>query len=140
MKWPTKKEQHEYMKQRQDQNIERSRDNPNENWMLEKLQLTGLNWTRQAQLGYRLFDFWSHECGIAVEVDGPEHDVDYDSARDEYNFCRSGILILRVRNKNEVDANAALLIINSAETWNERRQRLGLKLIASHHTKPPNAC
>ena len=57
MKWPINAEQHAYMKGRQEQNVEQSRRNPNELWMFERLQRTGYKWRRQAQWGYRLFDF-----------------------------------------------------------------------------------
>jgi len=96
--------------------------NPNELWMKAKLDTTGLQWTRQAQWGWRLFDFWCHELGIAVEVDGPEHDQAKDAKRDAYNLKRSGILVLRVRNQNEGDAAKALADIQAACTWQERRR------------------
>ena len=129
MKWPTNKEKHAYMKMRQQQNIDESRDNPNEKWMLSHLATTGYKWRRQAQWGYRLFDFWCAKLGIAVEVDGKTHDPEYDAVRDRYNYSCSGILVLRVRNRNESDAQKALETIRTAESWNYRRSKLGLKPI-----------
>ena len=114
------------MRGRQAQNKARAARNHNEQWMAEKLATTGLQWTTQAQWGYRLFDFWSAEKGIAIEVDGPEHDTDVDAYRDRYNFERSGIEVIRVRNRNEADAIIALDLISSAESWQERRKRLGI--------------
>lgn len=131
LRWTNDADAHRYMKERQNQNLARSARNPNENWMGEKLATTGRKWRRQAQWGYRLFDFWCHELGIAVEVDGPEHRIDYDNHRDEYNYRRSAILVLRVRNQNEEDAAAVLGIIASSCTWSERRQQLGI----DGHTK-----
>lgn len=117
------------MRMRQSQNIVKSKNNPNEIWMRDKLLSTGLKWKRQAQWGYRIFDFWNHELGIAVEVDGLEHNKIYDVSRDEHNFNRSGILVIRVKNKNESDAVSAVSEIRLATSWNSRRHRLGLKPI-----------
>lgn len=136
MKWPTTKEQHAYMKMRQDQNLEACVDVRAEAWMAERLKRTGRSWKRQAQWGYRLFDFWCFELGVALEVDGSTHDPEYDRVRDEYNFNRSGILVIRVRNWNDDDAARALEEIARAGTWNERRQALGLKPIAQATAKP----
>ena len=117
------------MRERQTQNMAHALRNISENWMLEKLEKTGHKWTRQAQWGYRIFDFWSHALGIAVEVDGLTHNKSYDAQRDEYNYQTSGIVILRVNNLDERDASAALEYIGSSCTWNERREQLGLKSI-----------
>lgn len=129
MKWPTDADQHAYMKMRQNQNKQICTTNRNENWMFEILKRTGLKWSRQAQWGYRLFDFWNAAKGIAVEVDGPEHDPEYDCIRDAFNYKKSGIVVLRVRNGNDEDAAKTVVAIHSSGTWNERRVSLGLKPI-----------
>ncbi len=131
LRWPTNAEDAAYMKGRQEQNVRRALANPSENWLEERLNTTGYKWTRQASWGHRIFDFWCHELGIAVESDGPEHDQRYDAHRDEYNLRRSGIVVLRVRNRNEKDANVALSAIATAEPWNVRREKLRLNA----HTK-----
>jgi very-short-patch-repair endonuclease len=123
---PTNAAEHAYMRERAAQNLARAASNPNENWFWRKLEATGKSWTRQAQWGYRIFDFWCHEIGTAVEVDGPEHRAAYDAYRDEYNLRRSGILVLRVKNLNEADATTALAVIAQAETWADRKARLGI--------------
>jgi len=125
---PNTKETSEYMRNNLAKNKKKSKYNKAENWMGGKLDKTKFKWTRQAMWGYRIFDFWCHHLGIAIEVDGPEHEKnkDYDSYRDEYNFRRSGILVFRVRNMNEEDAKAALELINTSDTWSERRQSLGI--------------
>lgn len=128
LRWGTKSDEHKYMQMRQQQNLERCVSNANENWMAEKLKATGLKWRRQAQWGMRLYDFWCAHLGVAVEVDGPEHDEDYDKHRDEYNLRRSGIVVLRVRNMNEEDAEKALAAIAYASTWRERRDVMGLNV------------
>lgn len=111
------------MKMMQAKNKKSSRRSKAESWMKDKLASTGKKWSRQAQWGYRLFDFWNHELGIAVEVDGPEHDKEYDAFRDRHNLKRSGILVLRVRNFNEKDAEVAITTINEASSWKERREK-----------------
>lgn len=124
--WPTRKEDHEYLRERQRQNRVLAVKNPNENWMLEKLRASGRKWTRQAIWGYRIFDFWCAEVGIAVEVDGPEHNRERDRIRDERNYWTSGIVVLRVRNRNEEDAARCLKAIAEARSWNARRAHLAL--------------
>lgn len=129
MKWPTNKNNHAYMRERQRQNRITCLNSKAESWMLDKLKGTGLKWTRQATWGYRLFDFWNHLIGVAIEVDGPEHMSFYDKVRDEYNYRTSGIAVLRVRNFNNQDALCALEKISKSESWNERRAALGLNPI-----------
>jgi very-short-patch-repair endonuclease len=126
LRWPTDAEQHAYMRGRQEQNRAKAKINRNEQWMARLLAATGLAWTPQATWGYRLYDFWCHGIGIAIEVDGDEHDPDYDDYRDEYNFRRSGVVVLRVRNGNEEDAAAVLALIPKLGTWEERRARFSL--------------
>ena len=116
------------MRQRKNQNVVRALKNQNENWLASILATTGFKWTRQAVWGYRIFDFWSHKLGIVVESDGPEHNKNYDAYRDDYNLRRSGILIIRVRNRNEEDVNHALSLIKNSSTWPERREVLGLNV------------
>ncbi|MEX1230371.1 MAG: DUF559 domain-containing protein [Planctomycetaceae bacterium] len=126
LRWPTESEQHKYMRMRKSQNIQKCRNSKAEAWMMEKLLRMCFTWTRQATWGYRLFDFWNHDLGCAVEVDGPEHDAGYDLYRDEYNFRRSGIMVLRVPNFSESDAKHALDLIDRLSNWSARRSHLGL--------------
>ena len=131
MKYPVTATEHAYLKGRQRENLERALRNPNENWFFEHLKRrTSHKWTRQALWGYRIFDFWCHALGIAVEVDGATHNAKYDEIRDSYNLNRSGILVLRVRNLNEEDADRVIDEINAAETWGERRKFIGLNPLA----------
>lgn len=127
--WPRNKRHSDHMRKRKSQNLSVALKNRNENWMADLLKTTGLKWTRQASWGFRLFDFWNAHLGIAIEVDGPEHDAksDFDQARDAYNYRRSAILVLRVRNRNEADATAALARIAAAEPWTERRRKLNVR-------------
>lgn len=127
--WPTNSESHQQMRNNQRACLKASLKNPNENWMEQKLLNCGFSFTRQAQWGFRIFDFWCHKLGIAVEVDGPSHNRAWDKARDEHNYHKSGIVVLRVRNMNEDDANRCVTSILQSCTWNKRRTQLGLKPI-----------
>lgn len=127
MRWASTREQHAYMKQRKMENLERCKLSAAERWMNKKLKETEYKWTRQAQWGYRLFDFWNHKLGIAIEVDGPEHRHDYDLYRDNHNYSNSGIVVLRVKNFNEDEAAKVIEKISTSETWNERRLKMGKK-------------
>jgi very-short-patch-repair endonuclease len=123
LNWVTTSESHAYMRMRQDQNLRAALSNENENWMAD---LLGAEWKRQAIWGKRIFDFWNALLGIAIEVDGTEHDSEYDCYRDEYSFRRSGIVVLRVRNGNAEDAEKAIRFVKSADLWSVRKERLGI--------------
>ena len=124
--WPTTGPEHAHMRRRQIENRERAERSRAERWMFVKLATTGHRWTRQAQSGLRLFDFWNHQLGIAVEVDGPEHDPERERKRDYAVRQQRAILVLRVRNFNEDDARKALRTIATIDTWNIRRRAIGL--------------
>jgi len=129
--WPTTKEESEHMRMRQIQNKIVSKFNSAENLVFDYLKTTDYKWTRQAIWGVRLFDFWCGKLGIAIEVDGEEHDSKRDFGRDRVDFKVSGIVVIRVRNYNIDDIKKALLKVKSSENWNERRASLGLKLITN---------
>jgi very-short-patch-repair endonuclease len=124
--WPTKAEEHAHMRKRKAQNTAKALKNTNENWFADKLKDSTKKWSRQAVWGCRIFDFWCHELGVAIEIDGPEHNKKKDAYRDEYNYRRSGIIVLRVRNKNEEDAAQALEEVSKSLPWKDRRKDLGL--------------
>jgi len=134
MRWVTNPKEAEYMRGRQKENRERCKLSAAETWMRKKLETTGFKWTRQAMWGYRLFDFWNCALGIAIEVDGAEHDGEYDAYRDRYNFLRSAIVVIRVRNFNEQDAEIALWLIENVGTWRQRKGRVrpGKKLLLAN--------
>jgi len=116
----TSAEKTAYMKGRQAQHRARGMT-PGERWMAARLPG---KWTPQAIWGYRLFDLWSGAKGIAVELDGDTHHPGYDAYRDEYNFRRSAIVVLRVPNFDETAACVALAMIEHLGTWDERREEL----------------
>lgn len=123
LKWITNKEQTEYMAKMKALNISKCVTNENENLVWSKLSK---GWTRQAVRGYRIHDFWNHELGCAIEVDGTEHDREYDNYRDEYNFRRSGVLVLRVRNRNMEDLDSVLATISKLTDVRTRKEKLGI--------------
>lgn len=126
LNWTYTKERHRRIRNLKLANLAVSVKNRNENWMYRKLLQTGYKWKRQAEWGYRIFDFWCHDLGVAVEVDGNTHDAKYDAYRDEYNFRRSAIVVLRVHNMDEIGADRVLHIVSQIETWRSRRTRMGL--------------
>jgi len=126
MRHVNKPEQYAYMRARQRQN--RVRVIAAEEWAWPRIKAAGGKWERQAIWGCRLFDFFSIGRGIAVEIDGPEHIPAYDLARDQYNYFRSGIVVLRVKNFNETDLAVALAEIRKGETRKERRKRVRREL------------
>lgn len=135
LRWPTRAEEAAYLKGRREENLARSVKNPNENWManrLSELRCSG-TWRRQRPWGYRIFDFFDSSRGVAIEVDGREHDSRYDSYRDVHNFLRSGIVVLRVRNRNDDDARSAVDAANRLCPWRTRRRRLGVTLVHRKH-------
>lgn len=112
------------MRERKAQNVAQAEGNAAEEWMQRLLATTHRRWTRQAIWGHRIFDFWSAELGAAVEVDGWSHDADYDAYRDEYNFRRSGIVVLRVPNFDRRGAVLALSRIARLPPLPARRRLL----------------
>lgn len=127
MKYLSKEEDVIYMRQRRDQCLKKSITNINENWFAEKLISANIKFNRQRIMGYRIYDFFIGSIGCAIEIDGPEHDEKYDYYRDIYNYLRSGIVIIRVRNKNKKDANEAIEFIKSLEPWPQRRRALKIQ-------------
>ncbi len=107
-----------------------SRFDPGENWMAAKLDKTGSTWTRKAVIGFRLFDFWCHPLGIAVEIDDDDRDEQASARTDLSEYQDRGILVLHARGGNERDAAAVIEKIAKAEKWNTRRFNLGLKPIS----------
>lgn len=111
----TTEEELDRLKEFRAKNLSFALSNPNENEIYKKLpvEFAGkpIKWERQYIFGYRILDFYCPEMKIAVEVDGEEHDREYDNYRDEYLFRVYGVPTLRVRNKNINDLNEILKII-----------------------------
>jgi len=123
--WPTKKEESARLREQQVRAFQESITSPGQNWLAKKLITSGHQWTRKSLWGYRIFDFWSHELGIAVMLD--TDDSPNMEAEDECNFRRSGIIVLHVRSMNGEDAEKAMKTIAETDTWSARRLFLGLR-------------
>ena len=124
---PYNADHHAHMRMRKQQNLILSRYSKAESWAETRLKLTKYKWTRQAIWGWRIFDFWNHTLGIAVEIDGVEHDKGNDLISDTKNWETSRILVIRVNNFDDAGMAKALDTIASSNTWNERRLQAGLK-------------
>jgi very-short-patch-repair endonuclease len=82
------------------------------------------DWTRQACWGNRIFDFWDADLGVAIEIDGPEHQRRPDLAQDRWHARRSAIATFRVRNGDERQLARVIDVTNRLRTWPERRRSL----------------
>lgn len=125
------------------ENLAIARRNPNELWMAAKLKRTAYRWTPQATWGMRIFDFWCHELGIAVEVDGVEHETtrkEWDAFCDAEQLRRSAIVVLRVRNRNEADAAEALAAVAGAVPWKARREAMGVPVGVETKSSKTSRC
>lgn len=127
--WPVNKELMDHMAMRQEQHRKRGMTAA-EKWFFETVLLkTNFRWGFQARWGFRLFDFWNHKLGMAVEVDGPEHNLEADLLRDKREWERSRIVVFRVRNWNRADAESFQGFVEKTPTWNARRLEAKMKLI-----------
>jgi type I restriction enzyme R subunit len=82
----------------------RQRETPAEQFLWELLRnrgLCGFKFRRQHQFGSYIVDFFCSEALLAVEVDGPVHELEikkvFDIVRDEYLISR-GVTVLRFSN------------------------------------------
>ena len=78
---------------------------PSEAILWERLRCSalGVNFRRQQIIDGFIADFYCHSEALAVEVDGPIHNPEYDQQRDQI-FAKRGIRVLRVTN-NDVQTN-----------------------------------
>jgi len=53
-----------------------------------------------------------------------QYDKNYDSIRDEYNFYRSGIIVLRVPNFDDQKMVDVLEAIKKSDTWQIRKVKM----------------
>jgi type I restriction enzyme M protein len=92
--------------------VERARDLRNKQtpaeelfWeLVRNLQFLGFKFRRQHQAGDYILDFYCHEAGVAIELDGPVHDKrkKKDAKRDSY-LKSQGIEVVRILNAELVD-------------------------------------
>ncbi|MHB1241270.1 MAG: N-6 DNA methylase, partial [Gammaproteobacteria bacterium] len=73
--------------------------------LIRNRQFLGLKFRRQHQAGDYILDFYCHEAGIAVELDGPVHDKrkKKDAKRDSY-LNSQGIEVVRISNTELLDS------------------------------------
>ena len=62
---------------------------------LRDRQLAGFKFRRQYPIGPYFADFACLAARLVVELDGDQHDLDYDARRDAY-MCAHGYTVLRV--------------------------------------------
>ncbi|MDZ7750399.1 MAG: N-6 DNA methylase [Gammaproteobacteria bacterium] len=84
--------------------------------LVRNRQFLGLKFRRQHQAGDYILDFYCHEAGIAIEIDGPVHDKrkKKDAKSDAY-LKSQGIRVVRIE-------NAALLNDTEATLGNLAKQ------------------
>ena len=81
----------------------RKRMTPQEKILWEHLRtnrLGGLHFRRQQVIDGFIADFYCHESGLAIEIDGPSHQADqkYDQERDQV-LTHRGFRVLRIKNR-----------------------------------------
>lgn len=127
--WPVNKELQAHMAMRKKQHIDKGMTKAEKWFFTEIAVFTPYKWTTQARWGFRLFDFWCHYLGCAVEIDGIEHDPVKDKERDSKEWDRSRIVILRIRKFNVHDSRIFLENIKQISPWNDRRRNAKMKEI-----------
>ena len=82
-------------------------------------RLAGLKFRRQQPIGPYIVDFFCHEVGLVVEVDGRSHDEPgkEDSQREAFLQERQQLQVLRVSNDDVLKETEAVLfaILRAAE-------------------------
>jgi very-short-patch-repair endonuclease len=74
---------------------------------LRRDQLNGLNFRRQHPIGPYVLDFYCPSIGLAIEVDGGQHNLDQQKKRDEQRsrwLEANGVTLIRFWN-NDVTGN-----------------------------------
>lgn len=96
-------------------------------WNLLRKDQTGFHFRRQHPIGGFVLDFYCASARVAVEVDGPFHEVSSDRARDDA-LKTLGIVTLRVT-IDELDAQsgigAELFLRRVAEVCSSRTALVG---------------
>lgn len=127
--WPVNKKLTDHMLMRQLQHRAKGMTKA-ETWFFENfLMKTQVKWNKQCAWGFRLFDFWNHRLGVAIEVDGPEHNEETDLIEDFKEWERSRIITIRVRNFNRDDATYCMEKLPLVEPWDARRFAAGLSRV-----------
>jgi hypothetical protein len=91
-----------------------------EEWLWRHLRGTMLKWTREAP---SRFYQWTYQ--IRIELESPQHDAAAD-AFCKCDACGEDILVIHVRESNDLDAANALKTIEVLKSWDDGRRALGL--------------
>lgn len=130
LEWPMTKTEAAEIKQQKTMALAGALQHPAHQWMAQKLRLSGLRMNPQAAWGWRLFDFWCAEKGVAIDLIEPGDATDYTDV-DLKELFRSGILIRRLRHFDNNEADYLIQMTKEEPFWNARRAQMGLKPIGS---------
>jgi very-short-patch-repair endonuclease len=94
---------------------------------LRARRLAGHKFRRLHVIGRFIIDFYCAEKRLAVEVDGPTHDVASDAARDRL-LRAAGIAVLRIPNEDVYEAldevlDALVATLEALPSWQRRNGR-----------------
>jgi very-short-patch-repair endonuclease len=108
---------------------------------LKGKQAAGAKFRRQHGIGPYIMDFFSHECLLAIEVDGATHSSDEEREHDQRReafISRHGIKTIRFSNEAVYTSlDGVLLMIEEAVLL--RKQELDSSSIG-HPTPPERIC
>lgn len=84
--------------------------NPAENWFSMKIKndLSKFTFSRQKKMGFRVFDFWCKKIRVAIEIDGKQHNRQWDLLRDQKYQERFHLKVYRIWAFNESDYKEVL--------------------------------
>jgi len=79
---------------------------------LRGVRLAGLKFRRQQPIGPYIVDFFCHEVGLVVEIDGRSHDGrgTQDFRREEFLRRQQGLQVLRVTNDDVLKETESVLL------------------------------
>jgi len=96
---------------------------------LKDSQVAGVKFRRQHGIGPYIMDFFSHECMLAIELDGATHssdtEVEHDKKREQF-ISNHGITTIRFAN-NAVYASLESLVARIEEVALERKSELAAR-------------
>ena len=100
--------------------------NENENQVADALRREGIRFSRNSQFARRFVDFYIHAHGACIEVDGPEHNAEYDELRDMWLF-KQGTLVFRMKNGDSERLCEIIEIIKKCSDARTRRMSISKK-------------
>ena len=127
--FPTTKEQAKHMKDMQEKNMNTiGAAEERFNKKLLKLQDRWIVFNRQRIWWTRIFDFWCDYLWIAIEIDWLTHNKSYDDRHDKYNYEVSWIIVYRIKNYDEKQADTVINNILNSDIRAIRRRNMWLIL------------